>query len=508
MGAACEHKKDDIVTAAEGRYRFSLDAGHYQYFRVRVPNDFPGGFLEVQMWGERPLVVLIRGDALPTKTNYELSNFDDWVSGRNTSVLRYQVPALAGGYSGLISEPRLATAPLQCPVKGFKEGCRTPHLEHCEDSCQICAKCVKGRDADCLEACQACTSDTCKDEFALCTETTCQDEQTQFCKNDCVGCLKCLDSNDRECQHCGCCLSCLPLAAKCGMLDKRSEEETHYIFVGVHNHKTYNNDVQVVHALADVVLKLDPKFAQREMPSSWIADLYDPFHDISSLTSPQTTDSQFYPEGEQFMYELSLTENELLRKQVRVYRDRMTLLHIPNEDASDRLMLSFTGTNVTHVLVSTHAAPKTLFDFNGAPVVTPGQEIEIETSDKSALWCAIFGGSDGWANVRAAKHKGPAEGGHPNFALICTLVLLMAFLGFGFFCGGLDAMGKTLGFDPSIPLSHQLWCFVTRQEVSHESTVGLTREDTTMSGFVSSDVIDRSIEDQFLLRGGLGDDGI
>ena len=37
-----------MVVAAEGKYRFKVATGRYQYFRVRVPPRFEGGFLEAR----------------------------------------------------------------------------------------------------------------------------------------------------------------------------------------------------------------------------------------------------------------------------------------------------------------------------------------------------------------------------------------------------------------------------------------------------------------------------
>jgi len=525
-GAACEHKQDDIVTAAEGRYRFSLDTGHYQYFRVRVPNEFPGGYLEVQTWGERPLVVLIKGDSLPTKSNFELSNFDDWVSQRNISVLKYKVPAVASFYSNPDSrrlheelsfnlsteaKRRHLQGAADCPDVGFRThvpGCRTEMLRSCETDCEVCTSCVKGRDGPtCSSACLACTSSECKRSFTLCAgDLSCAGREAMYCKSDCGGCMACLDSNDRKCgteqkQKCKCCLDCLPMASKCGRLDEL--QETHYIFVGVFNHRRYNNDMKTVHALADVVLKLDPKFEETDIPSSWLAELYDPFHDLTHFKS---RDSQIYPEGDQYIYELDPVRGKEVREQVRVYHDRMTLLHIPNEHLHDRLMMSFVGTNITHVLVSTRAAPKTFFDFNAAPPVQPGRKVQITAGGEPALWCAIFGGSDGWAEVRAAKYEDP-NAGAPSFLMSFLLfVVILLCVAAACLTGGGDSL-KDLVDDESVPLSHKLWCFVTRQSIRHESQAELMREQS-MSNFVSSDVVDQSVEDQFLMRGGMGDDGI
>lgn len=390
-GAACEHDKVEATTA-EGRYRFTLKSGNYQYLRVRVPEDFAGGFLETQIWGDRPLVTLVRGEALPTKSNFELSNFEDWVSARNESVIRYVVPA----------------------------------------------------------------------------------------------------ANE------------LVMPGKPRRLGQVMQER--YVFVGVYNHRRYFDDVSDAHVIADVTLKVDPDFAQNVLPATWLSDLYNPFVDISSLELPHKGVAQgdVYPEGDQFIYNMRPVDDEGIEQQVKVYRDRMTLLHIPNEDLADRLHLSFTGANVSHVLVSTKAAPKTLFDFNSAPGVASGRAVEINAEGEPALWCAVFGTTDGWANVVAARRSAAGRGMPLASACVALILATILFLN----CGVSKklGLGQRLGFDDSISLSERLWCWVTRQ-APHESTVGLTREDT-MTGFVGSDVVDQSIEDQYLHRGGMGDDGI
>lgn len=224
--------------------------------------------------------------------------------------------------------------------------------------------------------------------------------------------------------------------------------------------------------------------------------------------------SEMYPEGEQYIYDINPTRGEQVEKQVRVYRDRMTLLHLSNEDLAERLLLTFTGGNVSHVLISTQAKPKTLFDFNSAPSMQPGKLVMIAADGEPALWCAIFGGTDGWATVGAAKYtEGGSSVAHLTLIFGVGLVVLLLVMGFAF--GGPAGLAEALGGGSSTvppgeqaqpPIWDRVWCWVTRKP-PHESTQALTRE-MSMSGFVSSDVIDRHVEDQFLHRGGMGDDGI
>jgi len=492
--------------------------------RIRVPSEFPGGFLEVKTWGDRPLVVLVRGGGLPTKSEYELSNFDDWISGKNVSVLRYRVPATSDMFRGMHQPRRMqeANASWNATSEGFARnlqertgacprvpppvlGCETATFTQCREQCRYCGVCVKGRDGpQCNEACHACTSAPCLKAISACAgDASCLGQDALQCKSRCSGCMACMDSNDKDCRNCECCLDCLPVAAKCGILAHPAETQTQYIFVGVYNHRRYFNDVKKIHALTDVILKLDPQFAQSELPSSWLADLYDPFQDLSKIA--ETSNREVYPEGEQFVYDLSPQSGTEMQEQVRVYRDRMTLLHIPNNDFADRMMLSFTGSNITHVLVSTSAVPKTLFDFNSAPQVDPGRNVEITADREPALWCAIFGGADGWANVKAAKLADPSMAMSFSSSFICIGGFVVAVIVLTLLTG-VRSFSECIGLDDQVPIWDRFWCFVTRQNNHHELTALTGR---SQSGFVSSDVIDRNIEDQFLHRGGMaGDDGI
>eukprot|EP00438_Fugacium_kawagutii_P005834 Skav231218 [mRNA] locus=scaffold2958:270339:276319:- [translate_table: standard] len=76
-GPACEHSKTEILH--NDHFDFQLASGQYQYFRVHIPPKFPGGYVEVQVQASNPVVVLMRYDDLPTKSAYEVSNFDDWI---------------------------------------------------------------------------------------------------------------------------------------------------------------------------------------------------------------------------------------------------------------------------------------------------------------------------------------------------------------------------------------------------------------------------------------------
>lgn len=508
-GAACEHKKNDIVTAAEGRYRFALDTGHYQYLRVRVPSEFPGGYLEVKVWSDRPVVVLLRSDALPTKSNFETSNFDDWVNKRNNSRLRFQVPS-SDGRSPLLMVPGRQLQET-CAEPGpllTSPACKTQGFLECQANCRHCVNCVKGKDgAECNQACENCVAPRCVETLGLCAgNVSCMGTEALHCAQRCGGCMACMDSNDGDCAKCHCCISCLPVAAKCKQLQPSVQEQDRYVFVGIYNHRRYFNDIHVVHAMTDVSLKLDPSYAQTELPSSWLADLYDPFADISGLVGALgEAQSPVYPQGEQFIYQIAPLSGRLLRQQVRIYRDRMTLLSI-RAGAGAQLALKFgPGPNVTHVLVATNAPPKTLFDFDSAPTPVQGRPLNIIGGPLGA-WVALFGEEGGYITVAIWSQEDSLQAVPVGFALVCVLGLLAVVLVLGAIYGSSQSIGERLGLDGLVPLGERLWCLVSRSN-PHESTAALTRE-TSMSGFVSSDVIDRTVEDQYLHRGGMGDDGI
>ena len=129
--------------------------------------------------------------------------------------------------------------------------------------------------------------------------------------------------------------------------------------------------------------------------------------------------NQEYPSGEQFMYTMDIRHSTVANLQatalnrscplccfsvqVRTFKDRMTLLHLRNIHHLQNMQLNFvSGSSITHgrgpkpsarsashalsegmcvsllvsVLASSKASPKTLFDFDQAPV----QARELMTS--------------------------------------------------------------------------------------------------------------------------------
>jgi len=593
-GSACQHSKSDLVVAAEGRYRFKVATGHYQYFRVRVPPRFPGGYLEVKSQSSLPLVVLVRSDDLPTKSNFELSNFDDWVNSRNSSVLKFKVmsaytiegsynflgPGRGGprssGISGLTtpsptpavgrrtfeidemskvtswsdlfgsskavpfsgnqeahrwarrldatSDVAFTTPGVKCPKNTPSTSapeCRTPSFTQCQDSCMRCVGCVKGGQDDrgCTDACNACVSPGCINTLALCAgNTSCQGDDAMHCEEGCGKCMACFDSNDRGCGGCRCCIGCLPLAAKCSLMEQQPAEYNRFVFVGIYKHRRFWFDRGTVNATATISLTADPNFEREELPSSWVADLYDPFHDIRSL---EITQQKVYPDGEQFIYQLRLPPSEELRLEVRLYHDRMTLLHLQNIVSGNDMVLEFrNGPNITHVLQSSRAAPKTFFDFDIVPTQV-SRRVKITASSSPSIWCAIFGAADGYVQITAKSLQektfspvslpfAPPTGGksklNVGWAMVCVLAVLMGIVTLSFMVGGVQRVAENLGLDTTIPLSERFASLVRTQN-PHESTASLTRSGS-LQGYIGSDVIDRSVEDQYLHRGGIGDDGI
>lgn len=579
-GAACEHSKVDVVVAAEGRYEFKVATGHYQYFRVRVPPRFPGGYLEVIAHSMQPLVTLVRSDDLPTKRNFEFSNFDDWINNRNVSVLQYKVlsadgiPGVPGPYGGLgrsavrgmppddpASGRRLSTpswmeggkvgswaelfrragyalrgpsvvavgqdaaAPprllaedwkgVRCPNLSPKQNspaCGTPSFLQCQSSCMRCVGCVKGNKADeaenrgCSRACDACVSPGCINTLALCAgNASCMGPDAVKCEAGCGRCMACFDSNDRDCSGCHCCKDCLPLAAKCSVMLEQPAEYNRFVFVGIYNHPRYKHDRAVVEATATISLTADPSFEREQLPTSWVADLWDPFHDIRSL---EITQRQVYPEGEQYIYDVEIKNSEALKLEVRIYNDRMTLLHIQNHARAQVMEIQFlSGPNVTHVLSSSRSAPKTFFDFDKVHTQMH-RRVSVLANGKQEMWCAIFGAADGFVTIDVKTFSEAQSAPLPpvGFALVCVFAMLLGIMVLAVIYGGAQSLGDRLGFDPSVPLSERFASLV-RPGNPHESTASLTRSGS-LTGYIGSDVIDRSVEDQYLHRGGIGDDGI
>merc|ERR1712130_993778 len=138
----------------------------------------------------------------------------------------------------------------------------------------------------------------------------------------------------------------------------------------------------------------EPGNVKATHPESWIATLYDRFQNIQDLEFTQRTR---YPDGEQFVYDFDLNTSDTLRKEVRLFSRRLTLLHVFNVQDLQEVKLSFTGgPDLTHVLTSSAGAPKTLFDFDQVHSDPHGnvQKVHVDMVSKTGIWCALFAGDE------------------------------------------------------------------------------------------------------------------
>merc|ERR1711871_1457105 len=126
----------------------------------------------------------------------------------------------------------------------------------------------------------------------------CMGGDARECEDKCTGCMACLDSSDEACAHCRCCTTCLPFAAKCGLLSSAFDDDR-YLHVGVLNHRKVHSASATIHGVVNLGLREEPADVQPESPPSWTAALYDRFQDIRDLEYTQRTR---YPDGEQFLY--------------------------------------------------------------------------------------------------------------------------------------------------------------------------------------------------------------
>jgi len=561
MGRACESAKSDIFHTPKRRYSFDIETGKYQYFRVRVPPTFRGGFLQIHVKANQPLVVLVRKNKHPTKDSFQLSNFDDWINKRDSSRLKFKVmpgstaamasiTALPGGSSEGSAKtpgelPPGATAEAgrnevldsalpagreaACPdiiPKLVDPACGTVEVTVCQTRCMECIKCnnTKREDDHCAAACKECMAPGCISVLGACAASvSCSGPETEVCTSTCGGCMLCLDSNDELCQNCRCCQNCVPIAAKCGGLLPEAADNQ-FVYIGMLNHRRHYSVEEFIHADAEVWLQEDASFSREQIPVSWISNLYDPFHDIRTL---ELTESEKYPEDEQFMYHVQLHAGRALRKRLRLYRDRITLLALDNPGRNHRAELTFrAGPNVTHVLYSSKMAPKTLFDFDQIKV-WGHHTARIVMDDRPRVWCALFGGVDGELQIMV---RSKSASGDPNaqFALVGVPVLLFVLVLLGALCSNTKKSYPPAALSPtreladpeasmhqarSAGLSERLANLVPsvlnsqRSSRSHGGTTPLNR-GSSFSGYFSSETIPLSVEEQYLHRGGFGDDGM
>eukprot|EP00930_Biecheleria_cincta_P059540 TRINITY_DN4524_c0_g2_i1.p1 TRINITY_DN4524_c0_g2~~TRINITY_DN4524_c0_g2_i1.p1 ORF type:complete len:836 (-),score=147.90 TRINITY_DN4524_c0_g2_i1:159-2666(-) len=624
-GPACEHKKYDVVGNQD--FQFDLGPGQYQYFRVHIPPRFAGGYIQVTLKSSMPMVLLLRSDSLPSKTNYDLSNFDDWVNHRNQTDLKFMVPASKGtlvapmggigGAYGMNGPPpehddndgmgyneredggddsqstempgdgsgnsfgmpapglgrrrledltsnlseasswpdffrqtsqrqesqssHTQAGPLQNRRLAFApEGCanlqqRLPRLSHgrcnaaevgsCSRNCMDCLRCVQSSDnrMACSESCQVCMAPTCNQALAACaSDTSCLGPEASKCADSCGPCMSfCLDIKDRRCELCQCCESCLPLSAKC---HGGSAWESRYAFIAVYHHRRYAESGVLAQGKIDIALEEDKYFvsAGGAVPKSWTSDLYDTFLDLRHI---DRANSDTYPDGEQFMYDLEITQQETVHQEVRLFRDRLTLLHLKNVNQLKHMSLAFkSGPKITHVLTASKAAPKTLFDFDDAPLqasAAPEQtqqrqklwraqqrhtrrrrrthlgddEVVIHAHRRQNIWCAVFSKENGYVQVTSVAY-GSSEEGSGDTDNSFAVVLL-----FGSICGFLMLRGGKVA-----SLLRRLFDLPTNL-AGHRSTESIS-EGSALQGYSGSDAVDQSVEDKYLHRGGLGDEGL
>lgn len=636
-GSDCGSRKDDIVVKAHATYDIQLPSGDYRYFRLIVPPNFPGGFVEVSVESDQPVVILVRRHRLPTKNSFDLSNFDDWINGRMLSSLKYKVlpPGTGVGFASAeeaeaegeaeeveaaadeaaaeeeaeveeeeaveeameeegeaenaVAASNVSDSPSrktqaeeeqeaqeeeqegheeqeeqegkeeqeaqkeqeeqeeqeesECPriiepLQG--PACETPGFMVCTGSCMRCIECTKGgqHDDGCTEACAGCTSLGCKEILAACAGPSldCSGANATACVAGCDRCMQCIDSNDAGCSACECCSVCLPVGAKCDLFPVPQEDDARAIYVGILNHRRFYNERPNVRVKAFVKLTEDPKFEQQLTPKSWVADLYDTFTDIQSL---EVTQSQNYPADEQFLYEIDMGPDvHMTSKEVRIYDDRMTLLHVRNLGKDDKIEIQFmSGPNITHILSSSAPAPKTLFDFDKLNYQVGGDDedfqkddnddetasnIHIITKGQDWIWCALFGGTDGSVDITVRTFSGtinplsnPGPESLGSFAWVFGLALLcigLLWVARAACKGARRAKMTWRNMDPNQPISERLAILArSGSTVESESGFGIRdRAGISLQGYnENSDEVDCNVEEQHLHRGGIvGDDGI
>merc|ERR1712048_1043488 len=126
--------------------------------------------------------------------------------------------------------------------------------------------------------------------------------------------------------------------------------------------------------------------------------------------------------------------------------------------------------------------PKTLFDFD--QMYAFGNELEIRANGHPSIWCAIFGAADGLMVVSARTLSSHEEDNSSlKIAFGCAFTLL---------CCGLLAL--LAGAQRTMQLGGQMGMEVNPSVPLHQRFTGCVD-------------VDRNIEDQYLHRGGIGDDG-
>lgn len=525
-GDACQHGQLDLVAVASGSDHFQVSSGSYKYFRVRVPPTFAGGYLRVELTATSPVIVLVRDDVVPTKGEFQYSNFDDWLNKSLNTVMKVAVPSgrdpLRALSRSFVPRSRRLNASeaqgaarfldvsdrgVQCPSLPQKSldtrACGGTGFVRCLESCSRCMECVPG-DTGCNLACSTCKSASCYAQLSACArDLTCSGPVAQECGSHCSGCMACVGSNDRRCATCGCCAQCFPVAAKCGLTELTELEYTYYIYVGVLNHRHFYNDAAGVDVNIHLELKEDSTYSSHAVPGSWLAELYNPFLDLRNF---ETEPPGKYKGSHWFLFDVRFVGQSQITATVKLYRDRLTLLRLVDAPDGVSIWMSFPGAIITHVLSTPLIAPKTFFDFDN--IYRPNsQAFTLQGGEGQVRWCAIFGGADATIQMQA-RMESVVVGDHPTgslqYSFMWVFVLLCCFVGLSYLYGGSSKFGSNDRGGLQLP---ERLRDLFAQRRAHESITRLTRDEL---GYEGCD-IDHRVDEEYLNRGGrgcTGDDGI
>jgi hypothetical protein len=227
-------------------------------------------------------------------------------------------------------------------------------------------------------------------------------------------------------------------------------------------------------------------------PHNFIADLYNCFQNMEDL---DIEDQALYPKEHKYVFMMDLNSTVLARREVEVYRDRLTLIHIKNDaQVRDMELDFFHGPEIKYVLSTIKAAPRTLFDFNKlerAPHMGTTGPIQINANGEVSIWCAIFGAEHGFVQVTARAYGIPTggEGSAAQHVIVICLLLLLCGLGLACVLQSRSQKAKGRRRPP-----------VVDPAACGDMTCG---ENGACLGDSQN-----AAEDRFLTRAGIGDDGI
>lgn len=247
---------------------------------------------------------------------------------------------------------------------------------------------------------------------------SCEGSVASDCNAQCEHCTMCTDRNSSDCITCQCCNSCLPLVSKCGFLNVDTGM-LQFAFVGIYNRPSKGSEARAVGVDVELSLVADPKFV--EDPLTWVAELWDRFHDISTL---EVASRDIYPAGGQFIYTIELEGGSEEKVKVRVYGSRITLLHVLSEASNPNINLIIeSGSDlITHVMTCARRLPKTLFDFDQV-LFNLTEPLVIDQGDSNNVWILLLGGSDGESTILLAAGSTQSIG-----VMLLCIVALVAFI--------------------------------------------------------------------------------